>query len=232
MTLTTATTLATTMADGAPRSHDTSRVLALQRHGVDVLLDVGADAGRFATLLRATGYRGRIVSVEPLDAAYAELSLASAVDPAWTAVQAALAATPGPLDMHVTADSRCSSVLTPAAIVALPGGVPVSTATVSSRTLDELCDEHVGATEHLAVKLDAQGYEREILAGGAVALVRARVLELEMALVATYDGAALVQDLLPALTAHGFAVVSIEPGHRDRTTGQVYDVDVLMERTA
>lgn len=222
----------TTMLSGAPRTHDTSRLEALRRHGVDVLLDVGANAGQYATLVRGSGYSGRIVSVEPLEPAYAELSAACAHDPAWTAVHAALAATPGPLDMHVTLDSRCSSVLPPAAIVALPGGAPVGTATVAARTLDDLCDEVVGETEHLGVKLDAQGYEREILAGGAVALVRARVLELEMALVATYDGAPLVQDLLPALTSQGFSVVSIEPGHRDRTSGQVYDVDVLMERTA
>jgi len=222
----------TTMLSGAPRTHDSSRVEALRRHGVDVLLDVGANAGQYATGLRASGYGGRIVSVEPLNGAYSLLSAACADDPGWTAVQAALAAAPGSLDMHVTLDSRCSSALAPAAITALPGGSPVGTETVRARTLDDLTDEVVGDADHLAVKLDAQGYEREILAGGAVTLVRARVLELEMALVATYDGAPLVQELLPALTGQGFSIVSIEPGHRDRSTGQVYDVDVLLERTA
>ena len=220
------------MTSGEPRTHASSRQHALRRHGVDVVLDVGANAGQYATSLREGGFAGRIVSVEPLDEAFAALASAAAGDPSWTAVQAALAAAPGTLDMHVTSDSRCSSVLRPAAIVALPGGSPVALATVTARTLDDLSEEVVGAAEHLAVKLDAQGYEREILAGAAITLVRARVLELEMALVTTYEGAPLISELLPVLTAQGFSVISIEPGHRDRTTGQVYDVDVLMERPA
>lgn len=220
------------MTSGEPRTHSSSRQHALRRHGVDVVLDVGANAGQYATALRQDGFTGRIVSVEPLDEPYAALSAAAADDPSWTAVQAALAAAPGRLDMHVTDDSRCSSVLRPAAIVALPGGSPVALATVAARTLDDLCHEVLGDGERLAVKLDAQGYEREILAGAAGTLVRTRVLEVEMALVSTYEGAPLIAEMLPSLTAHGFSVTSIEPGHRDRTTGQVYDVDVLMERTA
>lgn len=219
------------MTSGEPRTHASSRQHALRRHGVDVVLDVGANAGQYAASLREDGFTGRIVSVEPLDEAYAALAAAAADDPSWTAVQAALAAAPGTLDMHVTSDTRCSSVLRPAAIVALPGGSPVALARVTARTLDGLSDEVVGAAEHLAVKLDAQGYEREILAGAAITLVRARVLELEMALVTTYEGAPLIDELLPALTRQGFSVISIDPGHRDRTTGQVYDVDVLMERS-
>ena len=218
------------MTTGAPRTHASSRQAVLARHGVDVLLDVGANAGQYADELLAGGFTGRVVSVEPLDEPYALLSVAIAREPRWTAVQVALAAAPGTVSMHVTTDTRCSSVLVPAAITALPGGSQVASATVPSRTLDDLCDAHVGAADHLAVKLDCQGYEREVLAGGAVTLVRARVLEVEMALVATYVGAPLIADLLPELTGHGFSVVSIEPGHRDRTTGQVYDVDVLLER--
>lgn len=214
----------------APRTHAGSRLLALSRHGVDVLVDVGANAGQYATALRSDGFAGRVVSVEPLAEPYARLAALADDDAGWTAVHGALAAAPGELEMTVTADTRCSSVLTPAAIVNITAGQPVSRSRVTARTLDDLCDEHVGDGDRLALKLDVQGYERSVLDGGPRALRRAVVVELEMPLVATYDGATLLPDLLPALAAEGFSVVSIEPGHRDVTTGQVYDVDVLLQR--
>lgn len=214
------------------RTHAGSRQAALARHGVDVLIDVGANAGQYATALRGGGFAGRIVSVEPLDEPFAALAAAAEQDPRWTAVQCALSATAGELEMTVTADTRCSSVLVPAAIVGIEAGQPVSRSAVAGRTLDEVCAETVPDDARLALKLDVQGYERTVLDGGGDALARALVVELEMPLVATYEGATLLPELLPGLAAAGFSVVSIEPGHRDRTTGQVYDVDVLLERTA
>lgn len=215
-----------------PRTHAGSRLRTLARHGVDALLDVGANAGQYAGSLRSDGFAGSIVSVEPLAEPYDQLARAAAADPGWVALRAALSARAGEVEMTVTSDTRCSSVLTPAAIVAIAGGVPVSRSRVTARTLDDVCAAEVPDDVRLALKLDVQGYEQTVLDGGPATLRRVRVLELEMPLVATYEGATLLPELLPALAADGWSVVSIECGHRDVKTGQVYDVDVLMERLA
>lgn len=47
-----------------PAGHDLVRLL--HRYEIDLVLDVGAHRGDFGALLREAGYRGRIVSFEPL----------------------------------------------------------------------------------------------------------------------------------------------------------------------
>ena len=64
----------------------------LRQHGVETVLDVGANAGQFGKLLRQSRFRGRIHSVEPLRAAYQVLEATAAGDPLWTVQRAAVSA--------------------------------------------------------------------------------------------------------------------------------------------
>src|SRR5947209_11771547 len=56
----------------------------LDRHGITVVLDVGANVGEYVTRdLREACYQGRIVSFEPHEDAFRELERLSAADPRW-----------------------------------------------------------------------------------------------------------------------------------------------------
>lgn len=53
------------------RAQPTLKILAqMMRHGVDLVLEIGANKGTFVQTLRAIGYTGKIISVEPLSAAH------------------------------------------------------------------------------------------------------------------------------------------------------------------
>src|SRR5215470_16632090 len=96
----------------------------LQRHGITLVVDIGANIGQYGAALRTSGYTGRMVSVEPLSIAHAELVRAAARDGNWiVASRAAVAAAPGRLTINVSASSDMSSALsfTPEAARAFDG---------------------------------------------------------------------------------------------------------------
>src|SRR4051794_31190999 len=83
--------------------HRWVRLLLL--HGVDLVLDVGANEGLYGSQLRQYGYRGRIVSFEPLSGPYRRLQRRVSRDPLWSCKQMALGPYAGEERMHVAGNS-------------------------------------------------------------------------------------------------------------------------------
>src|SRR5690606_20600407 len=81
-------------------------------HGIDLLLDVGANAGQYASTMRRAGYGGDILSFEPLAEPWSRCSERTRSDPSWTiAPRMAVGDRDGAVEMHVAANSVSSSIL-------------------------------------------------------------------------------------------------------------------------
>jgi len=81
---------------------------------VNLVLDVGANRGQFASRLRSDiGYNGDIYSFEPVSSAYALLESASADDPRWRVFKLALGSQAATMKINVTDTSEFSSFLAP-----------------------------------------------------------------------------------------------------------------------
>ena len=94
------------------RSPDARFMTMLAVHRVNLILDIGANVGQFALEMRQMGYRGRIVSFEPLTKAWSQLKEASAGDPLWEiAPRAALGAEEKEIEFNISANLVSSSVL-------------------------------------------------------------------------------------------------------------------------
>src|SRR5205807_2909453 len=75
----------------------------------DCVLDVGANAGQYAQMLRRHGYRGWIVSFEPVRGAFEELEQAAGRDARWRAFRRALGARSERRRIEVAGVSQLSS---------------------------------------------------------------------------------------------------------------------------
>jgi FkbM family methyltransferase len=201
----------------------------IKHHRITVVFDVGANAGQYATELRALGYAGRIVSCEPLADAFRRLSARAASDPDWTALQLALGDADRTATINVAANSQSSSLLDmlPRHREAAPHTSYQGTEEVKMVRLDTIFDDHVRADDRVLVKLDVQGYERFVLAGAQRALPRVLGWQLEMSLVPLYRGEATYLDLIGDMSARGFQLMSLDPVFRDPRSGQLLAVDGL-----
>lgn len=203
----------------------------LHAHGIDLVLDVGAAVGGYGTQLRQFGYTGRIVSFEPLDTPFTELSAVAARDPKWSARQSALGSEAGRSVINVAANSDSSSLLPMASAHtdAAPENVIVGQQAVTVERLDDVLDEIAGADERMFLKIDAQGFEGEVLAGARRTLDRCRGLQLELSFVPLYQGGLLVNDAVAMAYQAGFSMVGIEQGWAAES-GQMLQADGVFFR--
>ena len=198
--------------------------------GVDVVLDVGANAGQYGTMLRELGFGGRLVSLEPVAEAFATLAGLAAADGAWEAVCVAASDVDGEITLNVTGDSRSSSVLSRNERFADKAGWALKESRrVGARRLDGLVGELVRPGERAYLKLDVQGYERTVLDGAGDALQRFEAIELELSVTPLYEGQPALTEMLPLLAERGFRPVCLEPILLD-DDGLLMELDGLFAR--
>jgi len=92
----------------AGRQHQYPEILALRRFirhfGVNCVIDVGANAGQYATMLRKdVGFAGTILSFEPNPAVFAALERRASGDPRWHCHNVALSDADGTAVFNIMA---------------------------------------------------------------------------------------------------------------------------------
>jgi FkbM family methyltransferase len=207
-------------------------VFALQQHGVDSVLDIGANVGQFGQELRRAKFAGRILSVEPLGEAYRRLEAGLADDPRWAAERAAVSDRPGTLTMNVAGNSVSSSVLPMRSehVDAAPGARYVDTEEVVATTVDDLMHRHRLDPASTLLKIDVQGYEKSVLDGAAQTLPEFAAVRTEMSLVPLYDGQALMPEIVAYLDERGFDLWFLERGFTDPHTRRMLQLDGVFFR--
>ena len=199
----------------------------MQRLGINLVLDVGANDGAYALELRRNGYQGRIWSYEPLHEAFADLERAAAGDDLWKTVNCACGAKAGSAKINVAKNS-CSSSLLPmleAHSASAPGSEYVSEETIPVCTLDDSIMPFLNHQDKVWLKIDTQGYEAEVLKGATRLMPRVQALECELSLVPLYDGQLLIDEMISMVYRLGFRMVGVAPVFAQPETGYTLQID-------
>jgi FkbM family methyltransferase len=204
-------------------------VKQLESRGIGTVFDVGANSGQFATELRKAAYGGRIVSFEPLSGPFSLLERNASRDAAWDCRQCALGDTDGPISINVAGNAGASSSVLPMLKRhqdAFPPANYVDVEEVPIRRLDSVAPEYLGPAESIFLKIDVQGFERQVLAGGT-SLVSERVagVQLELSFVPLYEGGMLIREALDLTHSLGFTLTELQPGFRDPRDGRLLQAD-------
>ena len=214
-----------------PYTHRLARTL--DTYEIDTILDIGANVGQYASMVRRAGFAGRIISCEPLEGAFGQLSRAGQTRRvSGPSLHTAVGSESGTTTINVSANSFSSSVrsMTDAHLTNAPGSGYISTETVEVDDGARPGQASIGASPgRTLLKIDTQGFEDEVLAGAGDHLDEFAAIQLELSMVELYEGQRLFDDHYALMRDHGFRLHIIEPGFSG-PTGQMMQCDGLFVR--
>lgn len=201
---------------------------------IDIIIDVGANVGQYATQARKEGYTGKIVSFEPLPQAYSVLKENSEAKANWiVAPRCALGSREGIIQINVFKNSISSSILSMTKIHsdAAPNSIYINSVKVPIIRLDSIFDEYTSGYENIYLKIDVQGYESEVLEGLSNKLQKVKAVQLELSIVELYEDQLLYDHYVGFFEKNDFKLWEIIPGFKDKRTGQLLQFDAVFVNT-
>ncbi|NGO11958.1 FkbM family methyltransferase [Streptomyces sp. HC44] len=205
----------------------------LDKYQVNCVFDVGANAGQYGRRLRQLGYKGRIVSFEPTAVHFAKLQKKAENDPEWRVYNCGLGREEATMEIH--ADWNSMNSLLPPTEYGRGRYKRFAKSTMEQieiRRLDAVMDE---ALEGLAeprpyLKMDTQGYDLEVFAGGGKRIDDFIGMQSEVALLQLYEGSPRMHEAVAVYEESGFEITGMYPVTREPATGRVVEFDCVMMR--
>lgn len=203
----------------------------LQRAGYQTILDIGANLGQFALPAWFAFPKARIISFEPLPDCFSQLRQNMADLDRFQAVNCGIGNCDGELPFARSEFSASSSFLPMARVHEheFPATAKTVTVKVPVRQLDSLADEFRFLSPML-VKIDVQGYEREVLAGGGQVLRNAQTVIVESSVEVLYESQPLFAEIHRRMTELGFHYAGNFDQVCSGNDGRVLQVDAIFQR--
>jgi len=194
---------------------------------INKVLDVGANAGQYAQEIKSLGYKGEIISFEPISETYKKLKIKANRDIKWSTYNFALGNKNQEVSINISKNSYSSSIMNIKQnhIESAPESKYISKETISVKKLDSIYNTLTTNTDIVFLKIDVQGFEKNVLDGAADSLSKIKGIQLEMALTELYEGETLFEKMVIFLNEKGFRLYSLENGFYNPLTGQLLQVD-------
>lgn len=201
----------------------------LEKFRINTVIDCGANVGQFGLDLRRGGFEGLIVSFEPVQENFRNLSITLQKKQPWKAFHLGLGATESELSINVSGNAGLSSSIlemNPLHLDNFPDSVTIAKQKISVSTVDEQLKILGLLPENVMLKIDVQGYESEVLRGAVNSLSRIPICYLEVSISPLYEGEMTILPILNELSNFGHEVFDVFRGIT-ATDGQLLQLDIL-----
>ena len=204
----------------------------LAHFGITKVLDVGANIGQYAQELRKIKFEGEIISFEPISSVYEMLKKNIKKDSKCTAKNFALGDKSETKTINISKNLASSSFFNRAKHLEENAKQTeyVSEEKVEIKPLDSIFDSICNPNDIVFLKLDTQGYEKNILNGAKESLKKIKGIQIELALKPSYNDAPGYKEILEIIEEAGFTLFSVEEGFEDHKTGQLLEIDAVFFR--
>lgn len=195
---------------------------------VDTLFDIGSNEGQFVKSLRHAGYDNKVVSFEPLSAAYKKLVANSIADDQWYVhPRCAIGCHKANVEINISSNSVSSSILELCEVHKdnAPNSTFIGKESTNVVCLDSVASEYLKPNSRAFIKIDTQGYELDVLKGCKKTLDDTVGLTCELSLTELYKGQALWTEIVKFLESNDFYIWALQRGFSNAQTGQWFQMD-------
>lgn len=204
------------------------KLSCLHNLNIKSVLDIGANTGQFAKEIRGVLPEAQIYSFEPLKECFEKLNENMKTDKKFRSFNFALGEKEEKIEMHKSAYTPSSSILEMAEAhkTMFPHTKEHQSEKIEVKTLDGLSPS-LNLQKEILIKVDVQGFEDKVIAGGRETFKKARAVIIENSFVELYKGQPLFDDIYEKLKELGFSYRGSLEEKVDRATGKIISEDSL-----
>jgi len=206
----------------------------LQKNNIDLVLDIGGNIGQFGKwLVDDLSYKGKIISFEPITTVHNELTSVSSNYDNWVIHErCAIGDVDGETIINISKNLVSSSLLP---INKAHTNIESNSKYISSEKtpifkIDSLAKQIDIDGYNSLLKIDTQGFEKEVLDGASKSLSSFKGIICELSTATLYDGQSLWVDVISQIEDAGFELWSIGNGFTDHKTGKALQLDSVFFR--
>jgi FkbM family methyltransferase len=198
---------------------------------ITTVFDIGANNGEFSKEVFSHIPGARVYAFEPLSDCFATMEKALGTNPHFHGFNIALGDTSGTGTIQRSSFHPSSSLRTMAALhkTLYPKTAGAKTETIQIARLDDVAKD-ISIEGNLMLKLDVQGFEDKVIAGGTETLKHASLVLIETSFVELYEDQPLFGDIHNQLRDLGFSYHGAAAEHRNPQTGELLYQDSIFIR--
>ncbi len=216
----------------AYRDINTHLITLFEKLDINCVLDVGANMGQYAGNLRRAGYKGLIISFEPVGECYEYLKKQESEN--WIIHKLALGSEQKSMEINITNKSVFSSFLKPNEYSDQRFNQSARidhTETVEVKRLDDIFDDIIKIDHpRIFLKLDTQGFDLEVLKGATQSLKHVAGLQSEISCKAIYSGMPSHIESLQFIEQLGYEITDIYPLAHDKQDMSLLEFDCVFKK--
>jgi FkbM family methyltransferase len=201
----------------------------IKKFQIDCFWDVGANIGQTGESIRKHGYTGNILSFEPQEEAYKKLLKNSFNDQKWKIYEKCGLGQNGFKKINISKNSVSSSFLEMENlhIDKSPESKFIKKEEVKIISLSEVFNKEKNSFKKNFLKIDTQGYEKEVLDSGENILDNFIGISCEISVQPLYKNEAKFLDIINYLNTKGFEIYSVHNSYYEIDYGQTFSVDIV-----
>lgn len=219
-----------------PSACEELRSFALLNHKkIDTVIDIGANEGQFAEGLLMAGFKGKIISFEPVSKVRETLLKNSRRYPNWIiAERCAIGDVDTTIDIRISDDTVFSSVLEIKNEFTkdISRAQSVASESVPCYKLDTIIWNYLdGKDKRILLKVDTQGFEKQVFEGATKLLQDVIGIKTEIPLFPIYEGTEFTfYEMVRFLESNNFEPYSFHNEGVNLKTGRLNTLDGIFFR--